>query len=38
MDLMVRDLLQVGQGLPAGHVVCAERRAPAAIQLPGPPG
>ena len=26
MDLVVRDLLQVGQGLPSGHVVMVRRR------------
>ena len=39
MDLMVRDLLQVGQGLPAGRVIlAAERRRLVPIQLPGPEG
>jgi prepilin-type N-terminal cleavage/methylation domain-containing protein len=39
MDLMVRDLLQVGQGLPSGHVVMVPA-GPAAlvIRMPGPPG
>jgi prepilin-type N-terminal cleavage/methylation domain-containing protein len=39
MDLIVRDLLQVGQGLPAGRVVFVPAGAGAqALQLPGPPG
>jgi prepilin-type N-terminal cleavage/methylation domain-containing protein len=39
MDLMVRDLLQVGQGLPSGHVVMVPAGAAAqALRMPGPPG
>jgi prepilin-type N-terminal cleavage/methylation domain-containing protein len=39
MDLMVRDLLQVGQGLPSGHVVMVPAGPGAlAIRMPGPPG
>jgi prepilin-type N-terminal cleavage/methylation domain-containing protein len=39
MDLIVRDLLQVGQGLPAGRVVfIPSGTGSTAIQLPGPPG
>jgi hypothetical protein len=39
MDLMVRDLLQVGQGLPAGRVVFIPSGPNAQpIRLPGPPG
>ena len=39
MDLMVRDFMQVGQGLPAGRVVGIPNGGGAeAIQLPGPPG
>jgi prepilin-type N-terminal cleavage/methylation domain-containing protein len=39
MDLMVRDLLQVGQGLPSGHVVMVPAGAGAlVIRMPGPPG
>lgn len=39
MDLIVRDMLQVGQGLPAGRVVFIPSGAGAqAIRLPGPPG
>jgi prepilin-type N-terminal cleavage/methylation domain-containing protein len=39
MDLMVRDLLQVGQGLPSGHVVMVPAGpAAAVIRMPGPPG
>ena len=39
MDLMVRDLLQVGSGLPPGHVIgtpSGDQAQP--IYLPGPPG
>ncbi len=39
MDLVVRDLLQVGQGLPPGHVIqipSGDGAQP--IRLPGPPG
>ncbi len=39
MDLMVRDLLQVGQGLPGGRAVLVPNGAGSvAIQLPGPEG
>jgi prepilin-type N-terminal cleavage/methylation domain-containing protein len=39
MDLMVRDFMQVGQGLPAGRVIgLANGGGADAIQLPGPPG
>lgn len=39
MDLMVRDLLQVGTGLPPGHVVSIPHGGQAQpIRLPGPPG
>jgi prepilin-type N-terminal cleavage/methylation domain-containing protein len=39
MDLMVRDMLQVGQGLPSGRVINIPSGAGAlAIRLPGPPG
>jgi prepilin-type N-terminal cleavage/methylation domain-containing protein len=39
MDMMVRDLLQVGSGLPPGHVIAVPSGAGAtAIRLPGPVG
>jgi prepilin-type N-terminal cleavage/methylation domain-containing protein len=39
MDLVVRDLLQVGQGLPSGNVISVPSGAGAtAVRLPGPPG
>jgi prepilin-type N-terminal cleavage/methylation domain-containing protein len=39
MDLMVRDLLQVGQGLPSGRVIILPNGANSTpMQLPGPPG
>jgi prepilin-type N-terminal cleavage/methylation domain-containing protein len=39
MDLMVRDMLQVGQGLPSGRVILVPSGAGAVpMQLPGPPG
>ncbi len=39
MDLMVRDLLQVGQGLPSGHVVMVPAGPGAqVIRMPGPSG
>ncbi len=39
MDLMVRDLLQVGSGLPPNHVIEIPSGTGAApIRLPGPPG
>ncbi len=38
MDLMVRDLLQVGQGLPAGRLILVPSGANVqAIRMPGPP-
>ena len=38
MDLMVRDLMQTGQGLPAGRVVgLPNGNGSNPIQLPGPP-
>jgi prepilin-type N-terminal cleavage/methylation domain-containing protein len=38
MDLMVRDLMQTGQGLPAGRVIGLPNGNSTPIQLPGPPG
>ena len=39
MDLMIRDMLQVGQGLPTGGVILTPVGAPfVQINLPGPPG
>ncbi|MGE3179727.1 MAG: type II secretion system protein J [Vicinamibacterales bacterium] len=39
MDLLVRDMLQVGSGLPPGHVIDVPSGAGATpILLPGPPG
>lgn len=39
IDLIVRDMLQVGQGLPAGRVILIPSGANATpIRLPGPPG
>jgi hypothetical protein len=39
MDLMVRDFLQVGSGLPPGHVIQVPNGAGAvAVRIPGPPG
>jgi prepilin-type N-terminal cleavage/methylation domain-containing protein len=39
MDLMVRDFLQVGSGLPPGHVVDIPSGAGASlVRIPGPPG
>jgi prepilin-type N-terminal cleavage/methylation domain-containing protein len=39
MDLMVRDLMQTGQGLPAGRVIgLPNGNGSNPIQLPGPPG
>lgn len=39
MDLMVRDMLQVGSGLPPGHVILIPSGAGATpVRLPGPPG
>jgi prepilin-type N-terminal cleavage/methylation domain-containing protein len=39
MDLIVRDLLQVGSGLPTGHTVTIPNGAGAlSVRIPGPPG
>jgi hypothetical protein len=39
VDLMVRDLLQVGSGLPASHTISIPSGAgSSAVRLPGPPG
>jgi Tfp pilus assembly protein PilW len=39
MDLMVRDLLQVGAGLPTGHTVTIPNGVGSAtVRIPGPPG
>ncbi len=39
MDILVRDLLQVGQGLPSGRVISIPSgTGTTAIKLPGPPG
>jgi type II secretory pathway pseudopilin PulG len=39
MDLMVRDMLQVGSGLPPGHTVTIPSGAGATpVRIPGPPG
>lgn len=39
MDLLVRDLLQVGSGLPPSHVVLIPSGASStAVKIPGPPG
>lgn len=39
MDLIVRDLLQVGSGLPGGHTITIPNGSGATpIRLPGPPG
>jgi prepilin-type N-terminal cleavage/methylation domain-containing protein len=39
MDLMVRDMLQTGSGLPGGHTVTIPNGAGATqVRLPGPPG
>ena len=39
LDLMVRDLLQVGSGLPSSHSVSIPNGAgSAAVRIPGPPG
>jgi prepilin-type N-terminal cleavage/methylation domain-containing protein len=38
MDLMVRDLMQTGQGLPAGRVIGLPHGNHVPIMLPGPPG
>ena len=39
MDFLVRDLLQVGSGLPSGHAIAIPSGGGAtAVRLPGPPG
>jgi hypothetical protein len=38
MDLMTRDLLQAGAGLPKGHVISTPSGAGVLIKRPGPPG
>ena len=39
MDLMIRDMLQVGSGLPPGHVILVPSGASAQqVNIPGPPG
>ena len=38
MDLMIRDLLQVGSGLPPGHFILIPSGTAAQINMPGPPG
>lgn len=39
MDLMIRDMLQVGSGLPSGHTITIPNGAGAVqVRLPGPPG
>ena len=38
MDLMVRDLLQAGAGLPKGHVISTPSGGGIPINRPGPPG
>jgi type II secretory pathway pseudopilin PulG len=39
MDLMVRDLLQVGSGLPGGHTITIPNGAGSTrVRIPGPPG
>jgi hypothetical protein len=39
MDIMVRDLLQVGSGLPASHAIAIPSgNGSTAVRLPGPPG
>jgi prepilin-type N-terminal cleavage/methylation domain-containing protein len=39
MDLMIRDLLQVGSGLPGGHTITIPSGAGATqVRMPGPPG
>lgn len=39
MDIMVRDLLQVGSGLPASHAIAIPSGVgSSAVRLPGPPG
>ncbi len=39
MDMMVRDMLQVGEGLPTGHVILTPSGVGSArINMPGPPG
>jgi type II secretory pathway pseudopilin PulG len=38
MDLMIRDLLQVGSGLPPGHYVLIPFGTATRVKIPGPPG
>jgi hypothetical protein len=38
MDLIIRDLLQAGAGLPKGHVISTPSGGGIAIKRPGPPG
>jgi type II secretory pathway pseudopilin PulG len=38
IDLMMRDLLQVGSGLPVGHYILIPSGSGERINLPGPPG
>ncbi len=38
MDLMIRDLLQAGAGLPKGHVISTPSGGGVLIRRPGPPG
>jgi prepilin-type N-terminal cleavage/methylation domain-containing protein len=38
MDLMIRDMLQVGSGLPPGHYVLIPSGSGTRINMPGPPG
>jgi prepilin-type N-terminal cleavage/methylation domain-containing protein len=39
MDLIIRDMLQVGSGLPSGHTITIPNGAGAAqVNIPGPPG
>jgi prepilin-type N-terminal cleavage/methylation domain-containing protein len=38
MDLMIRDMLQVGSGLPGGHTVTIPNAGASQVRMPGPPG
>ncbi len=38
MDLMIRDMLQVGSGLPTGHFILIPSGDGGQINMPGPPG
>ena len=38
MDLMIRDMLQVGSGMPPGHYVLIPSGSGTRINMPGPPG